>query len=162
MWYAGSFRRPALIGDLEQMFLGYYDHNIDDKGRLTIPARFRELLAAGAYITLGLDGNLIVMTASLFEQLSAQFEKMNMIDPATRSLSRLFFSYAQQLETDKVGRILIPQFLRQKAGLESSAVVAGVGDYFEIWEPSLWSKQDGLLQDPTVTAQRFAALNLST
>jgi MraZ protein len=77
------------------------------------------------------------------------------------SLSRLFFSYAQQLETDRVGRILIPQFLRLKAGLETNAVVAGVGDYFEIWEPSLWSKQDELLQDPAVTAQRFAALNLT-
>jgi MraZ protein len=143
------------------MFLGHYDHNIDDKGRLTIPARFRELLVEGAYITLGLDGNLIVMTTSLFEQRSNEFKKMNLIDPATRSLSRLFFSYAQQLETDRVGRILIPQFLREKAGLESSAVVAGVGDYFEIWEPSLWSKQDELLEDPEVTAQRFAALNLT-
>jgi len=161
MWYAGSFRRPALMGELEQMFLGHYDHNIDDKGRLTIPARFRELLAAGAYITLGLDGNLIVMTASLFEQLSTEFKKMSMMDPATRSLSRLFFSYAQQLETDRVGRILIPQFLRQKAGLESNAVVSGVGDYFEIWEPSLWAKQDELLEDPAVTTQRFAALNLT-
>jgi MraZ protein len=161
MWYAGSLRRPALMGDLEQMFLGHYDHNIDDKGRLTIPARYRELLAAGAYITLGLDGNLIVMTAALFEQLSSEFKNMNMIDPATRSLSRLFFSYAQQLETDRVGRILIPQFLREKASLDSNAVVAGVGDYFEIWEPSSWAKQDQLLQDPAVTAQRFAALNLS-
>jgi len=73
---------------------------------------------------------------------------MNIIDPAARSLSRLFFSYAQKLDTDKVGRILIPPFLRQKAGIESNVVVAGVGDYFEIWEPSLWARQDALLKDP--------------
>ncbi len=148
------------MGVIEQMFLGHYDHNIDDKGRLTIPVRFRDELAAGAYITLGLDGNLTVMPAALFEQLSAEFKKMNRIDPAARSLNRLFFSYAQLLETDKLGRILIPQFLRQKAGLETNVVIAGVGDIFEIWEPSLWAKQDELLQDPDVTSQRFGSLNI--
>jgi MraZ protein len=143
------------------MFLGHYDHTIDNKGRLTIPSRYRELLADGAFITLGFDGNLIVLTRIHFERLSERFKKMNLTDPATRSLSRLFFSNAELLDTDKVGRILIPQYLRQSAGLETTAIVAGVGDYFEIWSPELWTKQASILQDPEITAQRFAALDLT-
>ena len=143
------------------MFLGHYDHTIDEKGRLTIPARYRELLADGAVITLGFDGNLIVMTASLFDLYSNRLRKTNMTDPASRSLNRMFFSYAEHLETDRIGRMLLPQFLRQSAGLVSNAIIAGVGEYFEIWSPELWAKQVAVLQDPDATAQRYAALDLS-
>ena len=156
------FQRSALMGVIEQMFLGHYDHGIDEKGRLTIPARFRELLLAeGAYITLGFDGNLIVLTKAHFERLSEGVKNMTMTNPAARSLSRLIFSNADLLEIDKLGRILIPQFLRQSAGLGTNAIIAGVGDYFEIWSQAAWAKQADMLHDPEVTAQRFAALDLS-
>jgi MraZ protein len=144
------------------MFLGTYEHTIDDKGRLTIPVRFRELLADGAYITRGFDGNLIVWTTTLFQQVSRRLNGMNTADNSSRLLRRLIFGFADRAEMDKIGRILIQQFLRDAAHLESSVVVVGAGDYFEIWSPDQWAKQQTQLVDPSTTAERFVALDLST
>lgn len=142
------------------MFLGRYEHTIDEKGRLTIPARYRELLANGAYVTQGFDHNLMVLPAPSFEQMYANVNELSMTDPIARQLKRLIFSSAERCEFDRAGRILLPQFLRESVGLEGSAVLVGVGDYFEIWSPANWAKQHELLQDTEVTTQRFAALNL--
>jgi MraZ protein len=143
------------------MFLGQYEHAIDDKGRLTIPARFRDLLISGAYITQGFDENLIVLTAPLFEKIYEQVNQMSMTNPSARLFRRLFFSHADWVVADKSGRILIPQFLRQAANLTHGAVIVGVGNHFEIWSPERWTEQDNLLSDSEANAQRFAALDLS-
>ena len=143
------------------MFLGQYEHSIDEKGRVTIPARYRELLADGAYITLGFDQNLIVMTSIIFEKMSQRVSQMNMADPTARQLKRLIFSNAERVEVDKAGRILIPSFLRQPAQLETAATVVGTGSYFEIWSPELWKKQSDALYDAESNQQRFAILDLS-
>lgn len=142
------------------MFLGQYVHSIDDKGRVTIPARYRELLEEGAYITQGFDLNLFVLTTSSFERIYQRVNQMSLTDPAARQLKRLIFSHAVRAETDKAGRILIPQFLRQAAHLKGSAVVVGVGNYFEIWSPDLWEEQYIQLQDNETNTQRFAALDI--
>ena len=144
------------------MFLGTYEHTVDEKGRLTIPVRFRELLAEGAYITRGFDGNLIVWTTALFQQVSHRLSSMNTADNTSRLLRRLIFGFADRVEVDKFGRILIQQFLRDAAHLESNAVVVGAGDYFEIWSPEQWAEQQTQLIDPAATAERFVALDLST
>ena len=94
------------------MFLGQYQHNLDDKGRLMIPARFRELLAAGAFITQGFDKCLMVMTDVYFKQVYDRINAMNLADPTARLLRRLILSNAYAVEVDKVGRILVPQNLR--------------------------------------------------
>ena len=143
------------------MFLGQYEHTIDEKGRLTIPARFREMLIDGAFITQGFDENLIVLTPEVFERIYQQVSQMNMTDPSARLLRRLFFSHADRVDVDKVGRILIPQFLRQAIHLDSAAAIVGVGNHFEIWTPDRWAQQTGMLQDSEANAQRFAALDLS-
>jgi MraZ protein len=143
------------------MFLGQYEHNIDEKGRLTIPSRYRELLQDGAYITRGFDQNLIVMTAATFDSIYSRVNQMSMTDPTTRQLRRLIFSHADRVEFDRAGRILLPQFLRQSAQLEGAAIMVGVGDYIEIWSPEHWQEQDALIQDAEANAQRFAALDLS-
>jgi MraZ protein len=142
------------------MFLGQHEHTIDEKGRLIIPARYREPLEAGAFITRGFDNNLIVLTASHFEQIYQRVNQMSMTDPSARSLRRLMFANADRVQFDKTGRILIPQFLRDAAGLNSSVVVVGVGDFFEIWSAEQWAKQSEQLRDAETNAQRFAALNL--
>lgn len=142
-------------------FLGQYHHNVDEKGRLTIPARFRDLLAAeGAYVVQGFDRNLMVLTVSKYEALSERLTRMSLTDPTARLLRRLLFSTADRVEVDKAGRILIPQFLRQSAALDGDAVIVGVGDYFEIWSPESWSAQAGQLQDMDKNAERFMALEL--
>ena len=143
------------------MFLGQYQHNLDDKGRLMIPARFRELLAAGAFITQGFDKCLMVMTDVYFKQVYDRINTMNLADPTARLLRRLILSNAYQVEVDKFGRILVPQHLRQVMILESEAIVAGQGEYFEVWTPATWNEQMDQLQDIETNNQRFATLDLS-
>ena len=143
------------------MFLGQFQHNLDDKGRLMIPARFRELLAAGAFITQGFDRCLMVMTDTYFRQVYDRISAMNLADPMARLLRRLILSNAYPVEVDKVGRILLPQNLRQSILLESEAILAGQGDYFEVWNPAEWNEQMAQLQDIETNNQRFATLDLS-
>jgi len=152
----------ALKGIIAQMFLGQFQHNLDDKGRLMIPARFRDLLGGGAYITQGFDKCLMVSTESYFKQVYERIEAMNLTDPTARLLRRLILSNAYSVEADKVGRILVPQNLRTVLGVESGElVVAGQGEYFEVWTPALWSEQMAQLQDTEANIQRFSALDLS-
>jgi MraZ protein len=143
------------------MFLGQFQHNLDEKGRLMIPARFRELLAAGAFITQGFDKCLMVMTDAYFRQVYDRISAMNLADPMARLLRRLILSNAYPVEADKVGRILIPQNLRQVISLDTEAIVAGQGEYFEVWTPADWNEQMAQLQDIETNNQRFAALDLS-
>jgi MraZ protein len=145
------------------MFLGQFQHNLDDKGRLMIPARFRDLLEGGAFITQGFDKCLMVMTESYFKQVYERIEAMNLADPTARALRRLILANAYSVEADKVGRILVPQNLRAFLGIENGElVVAGQGEYFEVWTPALWSEQMAQLQDTEANAQRFSALDLSS
>ena len=144
------------------MFLGQYQHNLDDKGRLMVPARYRDLLAAGAFITQGFDKCLMVMTDAYFGQVYERINSMNLADPTARMLRRLILSNAYPVEVDKVGRILVPQNLRQFLGITSGELtVAGQGDYFEVWTPAEWQAQMDNLQDVEANEQRFSTLDLS-
>lgn len=144
------------------MFLGQFQHNLDDKGRLMIPARFRELLEGGAYITQGFDKCLMVMTEAYFKQVYERIEAMNLADPTARLLRRLILSNAYPIEVDKVGRILVPQNLRAFLGIASGElIVAGQGEYFEVWTPATWGEQMALLQDVEANNARFSTLDLS-
>ena len=159
---AGTPGVHQLKGIIAQMFLGQFQHNLDDKGRLMIPARYRELLAAGAFITQGFDKCLMVMTDVYFKQVYDRINGMNPTDPTARLLRRLILSNAYPVEVDKVGRVLVPQNLRQFIGIESGELtVAGQGDYFEVWTPAEWKVQMDKLQDVEANEQRFATLDLS-
>jgi MraZ protein len=158
-------RRPSgvlvLKSRLEHMFLGQYRHNLDEKGRLTIPARLRESFVDGAFLTQGFDRNLRLLTEAAFTALYQKLSQLNTTDPTTRDLRRLLLANAQQVEIDKIGRILVPQFLREFAGLENEAVIVGVGDSVEIWSQEAWEAQALRLQDADANSQRFAAVDLS-
>jgi MraZ protein len=143
------------------MFLGQYQHTLDNKGRLTIPARYRDLLDDGAYLTQGFDRNLMVMTVSAFEALSRRVNSMSITDSRARLLRRLLFSNGERVDVDKAGRILIPQFLRQSASLDSDAIVVGGGDYFEIWSPGHWAEQAVRLNDAEANADLFSIFDIS-
>lgn len=143
------------------MFLGQYQHSIDDKGRLMIPARFRESLEGGAYITQGFEKCLMVMTGTYFKKVYDEITAMSLTNPTARLLRRLIFSTAYPVDVDKVGRVLVPGNLRQFAGLEGDAVIAGQGEYFEVWTPAEWDKQAALISDAEANNQRFEALDLS-
>jgi MraZ protein len=145
------------------MFLGQFYHNLDDKGRLTVPSRFREELATGcAYVMQGFEKNLMVLPEGTFSVVSHRIQKLSMTDPTARMLRRLLFSTADRVEMDKSGRILLPQFLRQSASLDTGVVVVGSGDFFEIWGPEEWSGQAEQLMDAQANANRFSPLFLSS
>ena len=143
------------------MFLGYYEHSIDEKGRTTIPARYREQLDNGAFITRGFDQNLIVYTSEAFEKISQRVNRLSITDPAARDLRRLIFSHAERIEFDRAGRILIPQTRRDAAQLKDAAIIAGSGAHFELWAPSLWEAREKEAQNPEVIASHFASLDLT-
>lgn len=143
------------------MFLGQFQHNIDAKGRMTIPVRFRELLENGAIINSGLDGNLTVSTKENFEIMVGKVEKLSPTNTRARELKRILFGDASKIEFDRLGRILIPSFLREKAQLADEAIVVGVGESFEIWAPELWKNHQLVLEAAKADEERFADLDIS-
>ena len=118
------------------MLIGTYQHNMDAKGRVAVPAKFREDLGDLFYVTKGLDGCLFVLSASEWKRLQEKMKAM----PIARSvaLQRFFFSGAAEVETDKQGRILIPEQLQEYAGLEKDVTVTGVSSRAEIWDTEKW------------------------
>lgn len=145
------------------MFLGQFYHNLDNKGRLTIPSRYREILDVnGAYVMQGFEENLLVLPSTTFDIMAQRINQMSVTDPKSRLLRRLLFSTATYVELDKSGRILIPQFLRSATKLDVEVVVVGNGAYFELWAPQNWSSQVEQIHDTQVNAHRFVELNLAS
>lgn len=122
------------------MFIGEYQHVVDTKGRLFIPARFRDGLGDRFVITKGLDRCLFVYPFPEWEQLELKLKKLPFARADARAFVRLFFSGAAELEPDKQGRIVVPLSLRQYAGLEKEVVVLGVSSRVEVWAREEWEK----------------------
>jgi len=144
------------------MFLNQYQHSFDDKGRLTIPSKFRELPEEGAVVVQGLDRNLMVLPHPVFEVLYDRLMAMNLADPTARLLRRIILGNALRVSPDGAGRILLSQNLKEYADLKTEVVFVGQGDYFEIWSPEHWNEQEIQVKDAETNAQRFAALDLKT
>src|SRR5512137_2937021 len=122
------------------MFFGQYHHSLDSKKRLIIPSRFRDEMKDGVYVVEGLDRNLMVFTTAVFEKIYLKIGALSLTDEGVRDLRRKFFGNASYLEIDNAGRILVPDFLRETAGIQNEAVVTGAGSYFEIWSPEVWEQ----------------------
>lgn len=120
------------------MFIGEYKHTIDDKGRLAIPAKFRDDVARGAVITRGLDTCLFVYTLPQWELLAAKLSALPVSQANARAFSRLMLAGAMDVEADKQGRIVIPEYLRTYAGLGKSVVIAGLYNRLELWDEQAW------------------------
>ena len=144
------------------MFLGQFEHTIDEKGRITIPSEYREEFGSSVYLTQGFDCNIQAYPSDLFKQLLVLVKNTNFLDGNSRKLRRLLFANAKGLDFDSAGRILIPAFLRKQAGLNDVAIIAGSGEYFELWSPEQWHEQEVTLNDIEANEQRFSALDLST
>jgi MraZ protein len=153
---------PLVIGAIEQMFLGQYEHTIDEKGRITIPAKFREELGSAVYVTQGFDGNLQAFPPDLFQILSSQVRSISYLNADSRKLRRILFSYAEKANFDSAGRILLPAFLRETATLTDVAILVGSGEYFELWSPEKWQAQQIMLNDVEANEERFSPLDLKT
>jgi transcriptional regulator MraZ len=120
------------------MFLGEYRHAIDEKGRLTIPAKFRAQFFSGLVVTRGLDRNLLVFPIDGWESLAEKITQRPLSDSSARAFSRRVFSGAVDLVPDRQGRILLPVTLREFANLGEEAVVIGMFNYAEIWNVDAW------------------------
>jgi MraZ protein len=142
------------------MFLNNYHHSFDDKFRLTIPAKFREI-PEGAFVVKGLDRNLMVLPPAVFQTLLDHLAVMSITDPKVRQLRQSILGYADKVVPDANGRILIQQNLRELAGLKHEVVLVGMGDYFEIWSEELWQKQQERINDDQTNEDRYTAIDLT-
>ena len=120
------------------MFLGEFEHTIDGKGRLTVPAKFRDELASGVVVTRGLDGCLWAYSRSEWEQLAEKISHLPTTNPNARNFARFMFSSAFDSIPDRQGRVLIPQNLRDYANIGSDTIIIGVMNRVEIWSPGRW------------------------
>ncbi len=124
------------------MFLGEFQHSLDTKGRVILPARYREQLAEGAYVTKGRGGCLSVFTPEDFEDVASQVRDQSKRGAKELNAARVFFSGALEVKPDKQGRVALPQNLREYAGLTREVVVAGVFSRIEIWDRDRWLELD--------------------
>lgn len=120
------------------MLLGEYQHSLDVKGRVAIPAKFREKLNAGAIITRGIDNCLFVFANGEWEELAKKLIALPLAQANSRAFVRLMLAGASDVELDNQGRILIPDYLRAYAGLKKEAVIAGLYNRIEIWDKATW------------------------
>src|SRR5690242_16725066 len=123
------------------LFLGEFEHTIDDKSRLAVPARFRAALQDGLVLTRGLDRCLVVWDTESWRTQAERVRTLNPWQSDARRLQRHFFSGAVQTQPDKLGRVVIPQFLREYAQLETDVVVVGLADRIEVWSRSEWQRE---------------------
>ncbi|WP_101912678.1 division/cell wall cluster transcriptional repressor MraZ [Megasphaera vaginalis (ex Bordigoni et al. 2020)] len=122
------------------MFMGEYSHSIDTKGRVIMPAKFREELGLSFVVTRGLEGCLSVYTKEAWEQLAQAMKKLQASKENVRAFKRFVFGSAAEVEFDKQGRILLPGALRDYAKLSKDVVVLGTGDKIEIWSKAAYEE----------------------
>lgn len=139
------------------MLLGEYEHSLDDKNRLTLPAKLRDDLGSELVITRGLDGCLAVYSRSAFELLATRVGTLDPFSPEARTMQRFFFTGGERVEPDRQGRIVIPTRLLEEAGAGRELTIAGVYDHLEIWDRAAWrdrlTKAEGSAED---VAERLA------
>ncbi|MCR5453132.1 MAG: division/cell wall cluster transcriptional repressor MraZ [Lachnospiraceae bacterium] len=142
------------------MFMGEFEHSIDAKGRLIVPAKFREQLGVEFVVTKGLDGCLYGYPLSEWSKVEEKFRENGSMDKDSRKFARFFFGGAATCEVDKQGRILIPGTLREFAGLKKDVVFAGNLNRIEIWDKEEWAKVSSF-DDMEEVAEHLSQLGLS-
>lgn len=135
MWI--SMGKTLKSGD---MFIGEYQHLIDDKGRLAVPAKFRGALKNGAVVTHGLDHCLFVFEKREWEIWAGKIKAMPIAKSNSRAFGRLMLGGAMEASLDVQGRILIPDYLKEYAGLKKNAIITGLYNRLEIWDAENWKK----------------------
>jgi MraZ protein len=143
------------------VFLGEFEHTMDEKGRVAVPARFREEISDGLVLTRGFDQCLQVFPRVVWQSLAERISALSLGHEEARNLRRLIFSGAAEVEPDRQGRILIPQNLREYATLKEQVVVAGLNTHFEIWALERWQGVLNTLDSSAgAMAEQLAALGI--
>ncbi len=122
------------------MLIGEYTHTIDDKNRISLPSKFRSLMGKKIVITPGLDQCLFAFTVKEWERIAEKLsENSSMLSSDMRSFTRYMFGGASEIEVDNIGRVLVPDFLRERANLKTKVVLIGVQNRVEIWNEKSWT-----------------------
>ena len=121
------------------MFIGEHRHSIDEKGRLQLPVKWRSVLAEGAVITKGFDGSLAFYPLSVWKEIAAKLSLLPQSQPEARAYVRQTLAGAVDVELDKLGRVVVPGYLRDYANLKKATVLAGLNDHIEVWEEAAWN-----------------------
>jgi MraZ protein len=122
------------------MLIGEYKYNLDDKKRLTMPSKFRTILGKKAIVTKGIDGCLFMYSEKAWKELAEKIAKLPFSQSNARSFSRIMLAGAMDVLIDSNGRILIPDYLKEYAGLDKKVVVAGLYNRIEVWDEDKWDK----------------------
>lgn len=143
------------------MLLGEFEHSIDDKGRLTVPAKFRGRLAVGLVITKAIDPCLWLYPVDTWDELSAKIQGLPLTDPKAREFRRQVFGGAANSVPDRQGRVILPPYLREYAAIDKQAIIIGLHDHCEIWNPERWrDRQQKSDENPEGRAEQFASLGI--
>ncbi len=144
-----------------KMFLGEFEHTIDEKGRITIPAKWRGRFATGVVVTKGIDSCLWLFPQDAFKSLSDKVSSLPLTDTRARDFRRQMFSGASDMEPDKQGRINLPNYLREYAEIDKQAIITGLNNYCEIWNPETWrQRQQDNHSDPEERAVYYESLGI--
>ena len=122
------------------MFIGEYKHTIDEKGRLAIPVKFRQDLARGAVVTRGLDASLFLFPKEEWDKLAEKLAGLPLGKSDSRAFARLMLAGAMDVEIDKQGRMVVPEYLRTYAGITKNTVIAGLFNRLEVWDAGRWEE----------------------
>lgn len=143
------------------MFIGQYEHNLEQKGRLSIPKKFRVELADGGVLTRGLDGCLFLFPKKRWEEFMKKLASTPLTKADARGFGRLLTYGATEVDLDKQGRVLIPEYLRDFAALKNEIIVAGALERVEIWSKENFSVyQEKIEKDSENIAERLADLGI--
>lgn len=143
------------------MFIGEYRHNLDNKGRLAVPAKFRKELVGGGVVTKGLDNCLFLLTKKEWEKLAQKLAALPFSQADSRAFARHMLAGAMEVEVDKQGRAILPEYLRAFAGLKKNVVIAGLYSRIEIWDETKWKSYKGRTEAKSnEIAERMAELGV--
>jgi MraZ protein len=129
------------------MFIGEYSHSIDEKGRLSVPTKFRARLASGCVVTRGLDHCLWLFTQEEWQKIAEKIAALPLTQASARSFSRLIMAGAMDVSLDKVGRVNLPNYLKEYAGVKNKVVLTGMYSRVEIWPEEKWKEFKQNMED---------------
>lgn len=143
------------------MFLGEYRHQLDDKNRIAVPSKFRSLLKAGAVLTKGLDHCLVLYPRKEWELWAQKVSRLPVSQAKSRAFSRMILGGAMEVEFDKQGRFVLPDYLKEYGAIKKTAVLAGLYDRIELWDVEEWQRYKSFTEkDSTNIAETMASMGV--
>lgn len=143
------------------MFIGEFNHSLDQKGRLAIPAKFRRELLRGAVVTRGLDNCLFIYTKKEWTKLAEKLSGLPLGQKDSRAFARLMLAGAMDVQIDSQGRVVVPEYLRSFAGINRKVIVAGLYNRIEVWDNAKWARYKSTTEkDSELIAERMGELGV--